>query len=348
MILENNVALGQVLFAGGAGFVGRTAVRWFRQRHPSVRVLVGGRNLQAAGEIAQEVGNAAAVAIDLDKPHLGLGEDITVAAVVMLAPEAGLKGLSYAQDLGVPYLNINAALTEIGPELALFAHRATSAPVVLASHWMAGAATLLALNSAKGFESVRSIRLGAIVDEKDPVGPAALEDMKRVHSAAPAAMVFEGGRRGWLSGDAAKGKFTSVDGRSLDATAFSTFDTASLYAATGASDIRFDLVNGESSSRRRGGEVATEIVVEIEGEADGRMKRSRSTLEFKYGTASLTGLSIVLLLASVLGLGDRDPARPGLYLPELLSDSKWFLDELRSAGATISETLSNHFDRVDT
>jgi hypothetical protein len=345
VILENKIALGQVLFAGGAGFVGRTAVRWFRQRHPSVRVLVGGRNLQAAGEIAQEVGNAQAVAIDLDKPRLGLGEDVTVAAVVMLAPEAGLKGLSYAQDLGVPYLNINAAITEIGPELAMFAHRATAAPVVLASHWMAGAATLLALNSAKGFESVRSIRLGAIVDEQDPVGPAAIEDMERVHGMAPPAMVFEGGRRVWLSGDAAKGKFTSVDGRwrslsereSLDATGYSTFDTVSLYAATGAPDIRFDLVNGESSSRRRGGEVATEIVVEIEGEADGRMKRSRSTLEFKYGTASLTGLSVVLSLASVLGLNDRAPARPGLYLPELLSDPKWFLDELHSGGATISE-----------
>jgi hypothetical protein len=229
--------------------------------------------------------------------------------------------------------------------LVLFAHRATAAPVVLASHWMAGAATLLALNSAKGFESVRSIRLGAIVDEQDPVGPAAIEDMERVHGMAPPAMVFEGGRRVWLSGDAAKGKFTSVDGRwrslsereSLDATGYSTFDTVSLYAATGAPDIRFDLVNGESSSRRRGGEVATEIVVEIEGEADGRMKRSRSTLEFKYGTASLTGLSVVLSLASVLGLNDRAPARPGLYLPELLSDPKWFLDELHSGGATISE-----------
>jgi hypothetical protein len=60
-------------------------------------------------------------------------------------------------------------------------------------------------------------------------------------------------------------------------------------------------------------------------------------LEFKYGTASLTGLSIVLLLASVLGLTDRDPVHPGLYLPELLCDPQWFLDELRSGGAAISE-----------
>ena len=207
-----------------------------------------------------------------------------------------------------------------------------------------GASRGIGAATAKLLGRQGAVRLGAIVDEQDPVGPAAIEDMKRVHSAAPAALVFEGGRRVWLSGDAAKGKFTSIDGRwrslsereSLDATAFSTFDTASLHAATGAADVRFDLVNGESSSRR-GGAAATEIVVEIEGEADGRMKRSRSTLEFKYGTASLTGLSIVLLLASVLGLGDRAPASPKLYLPELLSDSKWFLNELRSAGAIISE-----------
>lgn len=337
MILESKVTSGQILFAGGSGFVGRTAVKWFRERHPSVRMLIGGRNLQTAGEVAQEVGNAEAVATDLDKPRLGLSDDVAVAAVVMLAPEAGLKGLSYAQDLCIPYLNINAALTEIGPELAMFAHHPTAAPIVLASHWMAGAATFLALNSAKGFESIQSIRLGAIVDEKDPVGPAAIEDMERVHGAAPAALVFEGGRRIWLSGGDDEGKFESVDGRSLDATAFSTFDTASLHAATGAPNVRFDLVNGESSSRRRGGEAATEIVVEIEGEADGKTKRSRSTLEFKYGTASLTGLSVVLSLASVLGLNDRSSASPGLYLPELLSDPKWFLDELHSAGAIIYE-----------
>ncbi|MBW4485826.1 MAG: hypothetical protein KME14_25145 [Tildeniella torsiva UHER 1998/13D] len=343
MSLEQNKAIAlqfdkAVLLVGGSGVVGRQAARWLRERHSDVPLLIGGRNLQAAGEVAQESGAAKAVAIDIDQPRLGLGSDVTVAAVVMLAPEAGLKGMSYAQDLGVPYLNINAALTEIGPELALFAHRATAAPVVLASHWMAGAAVFLALNSVKGFESIQSIRLGAIVDEKDSVGPAALEDMERLHGAAPAALVFEGGRRVWLSGDAAKGTVESVDGRSLDATAFSTFDTASLHAATGAPDIRFDLVTDESSSRRRSGEVATEIVVEIEGETDGQTKRSRSMLEFKYGTASLTGLSVVLSLASVLGLNNRSPARPGLYLPELLSDTQWFLDELRSAGATIQES----------
>lgn len=140
---------GQVLLVGGSGNVGRAAVTWLRERHPGVPLLIGGRNLQAASDIAQEAGGAEAAAIDLDAPHLGLGDDVDVAAVVMLAPEAGLEGLGYAQDLGVPFLNIANHLAEVGPEMALFAHRATAAPVVLASHWLGGAALFLAQSSAR-------------------------------------------------------------------------------------------------------------------------------------------------------------------------------------------------------
>jgi NAD(P)-dependent dehydrogenase (short-subunit alcohol dehydrogenase family) len=50
-----------------------------------------------------DAGSVETVAIDLDKPRSGLSDDVAVAAVVMLAPEAGLNGLSYAQDLGTPY-----------------------------------------------------------------------------------------------------------------------------------------------------------------------------------------------------------------------------------------------------
>ncbi len=87
-----------------------------------------------------------------------------------------------------------------------------------------------------------------------------------------------------------------------------SFDIIGLFAATGALNIRFDLVTAESSSRRRGGEAAAEVVVEIEGKADGLAKHSRSTLEFKHGQASLTGLSAVLSSSAVLGLNGRSPA----------------------------------------
>jgi len=104
---------------------------------------------------------------------------------------------------------------------------------------MAGAVTFLALNSAKGFEIVAH-QVRSTVDEKDSVGPAAIEDMERVHRAAPAALVFEGGRR--MAVRRCRKEQGRISRWSIArCTAFSTFDTVSLHAATGAPDIRFDL-----------------------------------------------------------------------------------------------------------
>lgn len=325
-----------ILFAGGSGVVGRAAVQWFRKRHPELSVLIGGRNVQAASEFAEQVGSASAVAIDLDKPRMGLDEDVRVAGVMMLGPDDALNGLRYAQELGVPYLNIGNGLVELGPEVAHFAHRAQAAPVVLASQWAAGASVFLALRSAGDVERVRSIRIGVLLDSEDPAGPLAYEDMER--TSTPATLVFKGGRRTWISAEDAKGTFTAIDGRVMTADAYSPFDIISLHAATGAQEIRLDLITDESSSRRRGGPAAAEIVVEVEGDKNGEAARARSTLEFKYGQASLTALSAVLSLGAALGLNNGSVVPPGLYLPELLCDPQEFLNELRIEGATISHT----------
>lgn len=318
----------QILFAGGSGIVGRSAVRWFRERNPDIPVLVGGRNQKLTREIAEAAGNAEPVAIDLDQPRLGLAADVSPAAVVMVAPDGGLHGLRLAQDLGVPYLSIGTALVEVGPELALFAHRAHAAPVVLASHWAAGAALFVALEACKGVERPKAIRVGVVLDEKDPAGPASHEDIERMAEAADA-LGFVDGRRAWLSGDLAKRKVTAIDGRVLEADAFAPFDVISLHAVTGAPEIRFDLVTSTSSSRLRGGKPAAEIIVEVEGETAGKPTSVRGTIELEHGQASLTALSVVVLLEAALAL------KPGLYLPELVIEPKPFLDQLRAAGAKI-------------
>jgi hypothetical protein len=322
-----------VLFAGGSGVVGRNAVKWFRKRYPDHAVLIGTRDTRAAADFVQALEAAQAVTIDLDKPRMGLGADTAVGAVVMMAPDDGLHGLRYAQDLGIPYLNIGNGLVEIGPEVAHVAHRATAAPVVLSSHWAAGAASLLALHTVQGFDAVQSIRLGVLLDSEDPAGPLAYEDMER--TTAPATLVFKDGRRTWITGDEIKGEMKAIDGRILATQAYSPLDIISLHAATRAGNVRFDLVTDESSSRRQGGPAAAEIVVEVDGSSDGEAVRMRSTLEFSQGQASLTALSAVLSLGTALGLDAGEPARPGLYLPELLWEPERFLDELRREGATV-------------
>lgn len=322
-----------VLFAGGSGVVGRAALRWFRERHPDVPTLVGGRDLRRARDSAREAGATGAVAIDLDRAGIGL-DGYDPSAVIVFAPDHALHGMRYAQDRGIPYVSGSTWLAEAGAEMALYAHR-PNVPVLLASHWWGGAAMFLALRDAKRFDQLRTIRIGAVVDERDSTGPAAIEDMARSGEGATTALALEHGHRVWLAGDTARGRVQAIDGRTLDTEAYAPLDIASLHAATGASSIRFDLAIGTSSSRLRGGPIAAEVIVELEGDVGGVPRVSRSTLEFPGGQASITALSVTLSLPALLGLDGRTPAQPGIYLPELLSDTDWFLGELAAAGAVL-------------
>ena len=58
-------------------------------------------------------------------------------------------------------------------------------------------------------------------------------------------------------------------------------------------------------------------------------------MEFTKWQASRTALSAVLPLWTVL----NQKTKPGLYMPELVCTSDWFLRELMNAGATIHNDL---------
>ncbi|WP_145153167.1 hypothetical protein [Pseudomonas oryzihabitans] len=331
-----------ILFAGGSGTVGRQAVHWFRQRQPDWPLLVGGRNLATAEDVAQAAGQARAVGLDLDQPGLGLDPALTPAAIIMLAPDQALHGLSLAQRLGIPYLNANTGVTELGPEVAQFMHHPGAHALVLSSHWASGAALALALDLARRFTRVVAIGVEVLLDEEDPAGPLAWEDMARVHSAAPAALAFRHGRRHWLSGADLQGSVTALDGRTLAATAFGSIDLLSLWATTAAPELRFDIAMGESSSRRRGAETAAEIAVRVTGERDGQTTTARSVLEFSQGQASLTALGLVLSLERALGLVGGRPLPAGLYMPEQLWAADWFLQELQREGAVLHHPMDGY------
>lgn len=325
----------KVLFVGGSGVVGSRTVKLFRERHADIPILIGGRNLEKARAVAREVNSAEAVEVDVDKPGLGLAKDVSLAAVVMMVPDEGLNGLALAQERGVPYLSIGNWLAEVGAEMAHFMRRPQASPIVLASHWHGGTAVFLTQATVKSLETVRSVKVGAIVDELDATGPAAIADMERGSEGGVGTLAFKDGRRVWLSGAATRRMIQAVDGRKFDAVAFAPYDVVSIHAITGAHDVRFYLASSVSSSRLRGGDIATELVVEIEGEVGGKPQTCRSMIEFTRGQATLTGVSVVLALSTVLGLEGRPPVSPGLYFPEHIIDAEWFLNELIRAGATV-------------
>jgi len=75
------------------------------------RVLVGGRNLQAAGEVARVLPKPLPL-VSISPP--GLGDGRCRRCCGHAGSRSRTQGLSYAQDLGIT-ANINAAVTERSP-----------------------------------------------------------------------------------------------------------------------------------------------------------------------------------------------------------------------------------------
>lgn len=317
--------------------VGRAAIPWFRRRHPRVPVLIGSCGAQWAQSAADPALGVRAVVLDVDRPGLGVEDDLRVSAVVMLVPDRGAHGQRFAHDRSIPYLGIGDGLVEIGPSTALFARRAKTSAIVLGSHWAAGAGVFLALEAAERFEQVSSARIAALLDEDDLAGSVALEGVNRLDVVAPAAMAFEDDRMTWRD-SSFPGIVEAIDGRRVPTHPYSPFDVIGMRAETDAPDVRFDLATGVSSRRASGGEPAAEIIVEVTGRSGGATTRVRSTLEFPSGHASLTGLVTTLTVSAALGLEEAPGLRPGLYFPETVAEPGWFLEELRAAGATIASS----------
>jgi hypothetical protein len=122
----------------------------------------------------------------------------------------------------------------------------------------------------------------------------------------------------------------------MEASGFSSIDVAGLAAATGAASVQFNIAGGASSTRRRGGPMSTEIIIELSGEDHaGRALRTRHAVVHRQGSAPLTGLGVSMILERLTGL-DGSPATPaGLYFPYQLLDPATYLTRLKQGGGEV-------------
>ncbi|TCP29683.1 NAD(P)-dependent oxidoreductase [Sphingomonas sp. BK235] len=336
------MAIDPILLLGGSGAIGRRSAAALRAQHPDVPLLIGGRDRDRAEAAARALGQAEGVAIDPDAPDLGLG-DRRVGAVAVFYADPRLAGLGYARARGLPHLGISSGIYEIAPEVAVYMQRPAAGAMVLGYEWLVGATTVATLTAARDYARVDTIAIGALVDSEDQGGPAVEEDFARLSHRLPAALTRVDGSWTWREGEDARApapaSVRAADGRAVAGTGFSSIDVTGLAAATGARDVRFDLATGESSTRRRGGDFSTEIVIALAGtDARGAAKRSRHALIHPGGAAPLTALGVAMLLERLTGLDGAAPAAPGLYFPYQLIDHAAYLARLRAAGGAL-ETL---------
>lgn len=319
------MSLDPVLLMGGSGAIGHHTARALRAAYPDVPLLIGGRDQAKAQRAAEQIGRAQGVAIDSAAEDLGLG-DRPISGVVVFYMDHSLAGLRFAQQRRVPHLSISSGVFEIAPEIAAYMHEPDASPIVLGYEWMVGATTVATLKIAEAFSRVHGISLNALVDEQDTGGPTVAADFEHLNKMLPAALTRRDGVWGWREAEEAKTRFRAVDGRSIEASGFSSIDVTGLAAATGAPNVQFNMGIGVSSSRSQGGAMSTEIIIELAGEGlNGNPLRTRHAVIHPAGAAALTGLSVAVLIERLLGLDGQPTTAPGLYFPyQLLNASAYF------------------------
>ncbi|MFI6867685.1 saccharopine dehydrogenase [Nocardia sp. NPDC050406] len=308
-----------VLMLGGSGVVGAGAARFLRRWHPSLRLTVAGRNLDRARRIADELGGAAAITVDLSREDLGMPVDSRYSAVVATVWDEQLQGLAYAQRHSLPYLSISSGMVDLAPEVIASAQRGGATPVLVSSHWFAGLLVLATMELAREFDQVDGIRLGALIDDQDLGGPAGMEELARWSGLPPAGYVRRGGVFVWIGGEDAQASVRAVDGVLVPGFAMAYPDVPSLALATGAREVRFDLAIGESSGRRRGEAPTMEIRIDLDGvDAAGNPLSRGYYLLHPQGQAPLTSLGVALGVERMLGLGDEPAVDAGIQTPEAI------------------------------
>ncbi|OLT02647.1 saccharopine dehydrogenase [Pseudonocardia sp. CNS-004] len=326
-----------VLILGGSGQAGAGTAALLRQWHPTLPLTIAGRSIERAQRVADELGSATAVTVDLGRGDLGLPAGSSHSAVVAAIWDDHLHGLRYAQQHGAAYLSISSGLVDVAPEVVAGAQRASASPILLASHFTAGTGVLAALHLAREFDRVDGIAIGVVLDELDAGGPAGLKDLERLYTASTAGLRRRDGVFTWLLAADAQSEVRASDGTVLPAQSVPILDVPSLAFATGAANVRFDYALGESTGRRRGAAPSLEMRIDVEGvDAAGAPMRTSRYLVHPDGQRPLTALGVALGVERLIGLrGER--ARPGIHTPESLIDPAYALERLMEVGASVVE-----------
>ncbi|MFF0739406.1 saccharopine dehydrogenase [Streptomyces sp. NPDC004111] len=326
-----------LLILGGSGQAGSDTAALLRRWYPELPLTLAGRDLGRARRVADALGGATAVTVDLRRADLGLPSGPGWSAVVAALWDQQQNALHYAQQHGVPYLSISSGLVEIAPEVVATAHRPTAAPVLMASHFCAGILTLATLGLAREFDRIDTLRVRAALDESDVGGPAGVADLARWTTAGTAGLVRRDSVFTWVNGPDAEADVPTGDGTVLPGVSVAVLDVPSLARATGAPNVRFDMAVGRSPARRHGEPAPFEARIDIEGVGPtGAPLRVGRRLVHPRGQRPVTALGIALGVERLLGLRG-EPVPPGLHTPESLIDPAHATRRLRETGATFLE-----------
>ncbi|MCL8016260.1 hypothetical protein [Streptomyces sp. AS02] len=346
----------RVLVVGGYGTVGMLISDLIARRYPDVDVVVGGRRFFAAEAAARLHGLAGAVRVDVTDEDPLADVDPLPDAVLVALNDHNDRLLHSAARRGIPLIDIARWLVRIEDAHRTLAREAVTAPVVLASGWMASAAPVTAAAYGWGAPADH-VDIDILLSLKDKTGPDSATGFVDVHLPFE---LWEQGETRTVRGVSEPRTVTFSNGRTRSCRLFSSPEQATLVTAGHARGVSvrmaFDnrptnsaftaLVNSglwaRLSRERRFGILHNpgakdgaphEFVVTIKN----GLAIRRILVKDPEGQAHLTAASAVTQLERVLGLNGRDRPNPGISFPEDAKDVMVDVAAMESMGVQFTE-----------
>jgi hypothetical protein len=346
----------RVLVVGGYGTVGMLISDLIARRHPDVDVVVGGRRFFTAEAAARLHGLAGAVRIDVTDDDPLADVDPLPDAVLVAVNDHNDRLLHSAARRGIPLVDIARWLARIEDAHRALAQETVTAPVVLASGWMASAAAVTAVAHGWGAPADH-VDIDILLSLQDKTGPDSATGFVDVHLPFE---LWERGETRTVRGMSEPRAVTFSNGQTRSCRLFNSPEQATLVTTGHARGVSvrmaFDnrptnaaftaLVNSGlwarlSKERRFGilhnpGEkdgAAHEFVVTIKN----GLATRRILVKDSEGQAHLTAVSAVTQLERVLGLNGRDRPNPGISFPEGAKDVMADVAAMASMGVRFTE-----------
>ncbi len=341
---------------GGYGTVGMLISDLIARRHPDVDVVVGGRRFFKAEAAARLHGLAGGVRIDVTDDDPLATVDPLPDAVLVAVNDHDDRLLHSAARRGIPLVDIARWLDRVEDAHRALASETVTAPVVLASGWMASAAAVT-VAAHGGSAPADHVDIDILLSLQDRTGPDSATGFVDVHRPFE---LWKNGEPRTVRGMSEPRTVTFGNGRTRTCRLFSSPEQATLVTAGHARGVSvrmaFDhrptnsafaaLVNSglwaRLSKERRFGilhspaekdGVSHEFVVTVE---NGPSTRT-ILVKDPEGQAHLTAVGAVTQLERVLGLNDRDRPDPGISFPEGAKDVAADVAAMESMGVRFTE-----------
>ena len=329
----------RILIAGGYGVVGSHIARHIRAAGHDIELILGGRNPDQGQALAEDLGTATTIHLDVADPASGLAALGRVDLIVSALKDPADALIDVALRLGAAHIGITKTADQIAPVLFATRDARPRRPIVLLGHWQAGVMTLAATTTAHHFARVDLIETAALYDPLDPIGPMTAGDSEGFFGRA---LLRQAGAWNWVDPEPNARVVARRDQAGFDALPMAVLDLPSLAAMTQAPDIRFDLGLGESLGTQAGGAASHDIYIDMTGELlSGGGGTVRTTISDPRGQAHLTALGVLVVLERVLGLDGRPPAEGGLVGPETLVAGDQAVARLGAFGVRIDHQVTD-------